>query len=197
VPFERYADDIVCHCKSQRQAEQLKRRLRQRLAECRLTMHPEKTRVVHCVDANRRGDHEHKKFDFLGYTFKPRVARNRYGRLFTNFSPAVSDKAATKIREEIRDWKLQRRGHEGLETLLHEYRPVIAGWVQYYGKFQPSRLLGVLQSLDEHLVRWARAKYKRLRHHVGRAWDWLHRLQAQQPTLFPHWRAALMKTTGR
>ena len=196
VPFERYADDIICHCDSRQQAEALQGQLKQRLAECRLTMHPEKTRVVYCVDANRRGDHEHKQFDFLGYTFKPRTTKNRRGRLFTNFSPAVSDKAAKAVRSEISEWGLQRRVHSSLIDLLQEHRSVITGWVNYYGLFQPSRLLVVLQSLDAHLVRWARAKYKTLRDRADRAWAWLRGLQQREPTLFPHWRAAIM-TTGR
>jgi RNA-directed DNA polymerase len=194
VPFERYADDIICHCDSQQQAQALREQLQHRLAQCRLTMHPEKTRVVYCADANRGGNHAQRKFDFLGYTFKPRAAMNRHGRLFTSFSPAVSDKAANALRSEIRDWGLQRRGHRDLADLLKEHRATLAGWVNYYGLFQPSRLLVVLRSLDAHLVGWARAKYKKLRDRADRAWAWLWGLQQREPTLFPHWRAAIMKT---
>lgn len=169
MPFERYANDIICHCDNRQQAEDLREQLQHRLAQWRLTMHPVKTRVVYCVDANRRGDYEHKQFDFLGYTFKPRKTRNRWGRLFTNFSPAVSDKAAKAVRSEISEWGLQRRGHSSLADLLQEHRSTIVGWANYYGLFQPSRLIVVLQSLDAHLVRWARAKYKTLKDRADRA----------------------------
>jgi hypothetical protein len=156
-------------------------------------MHPVKTRVVYCKDANRRGDHEHQQFDFLGYTFKPRTAKNRWGRLFTSFSPAVSDKAAKALRSEIRDWGWQRRVHSSLADLLQQHRSAIAGWVNYYGLLQPSRLMVVLNSLDAHLVRWARAKFKTLKDRADRAWTWLRGVQQREPTLFPHWRAAIMK----
>jgi RNA-directed DNA polymerase len=91
---------------------------------------------------------------------------------------------------------LQRRVHSSLADLLQEHRSAIAGWVNYYGLFQPSRLIVVLQSLDAHLVRWARAKYKTLNDRADRAWAWLRGMQQREPTLFPHWRAAIM-TTGR
>ena len=90
VKFERYADDVICHCDSHAQAQSLRAELEQRMAQCSLELHPEKTRVVYCVDANRREEHGECKFDFLGYTFKPRAARNRWGKMFTTFSPGVS-----------------------------------------------------------------------------------------------------------
>ncbi|WP_459570263.1 reverse transcriptase domain-containing protein, partial [Cupriavidus sp. 8B] len=48
VPFERYADDAICHCKSEVQARGLKQGLEMRLAECKLDLHPEKTKIVYC-----------------------------------------------------------------------------------------------------------------------------------------------------
>jgi group II intron reverse transcriptase/maturase len=106
VPFERYADDIICHCVSEAAALDLKNALSARLGACRLALSPTKTRVVYCRDANRRGVYPTRQFDFLGYTFKPRQAMNRSGRLFTSFSPAVSDKAGKAMRTEIRSWGL-------------------------------------------------------------------------------------------
>lgn len=194
VPFERYADDIICHCDSQAEAESLLAQLQERMAACRLELHPEKTRVVYCADANRRGDYAVRRFDFLGYTFKPRQAMNRRGRLFTSFSPAVSDKAGKAMRHEIRGWGLQRLSRYDLGELLARIRPVLVGWVRYYGLFHPSTLQGALRTLDFHLVRWAQRKYKKLRQHRTRAWDWLTQLQHRVPTLFPHWHAAIMAT---
>ncbi len=117
VPFERYADDIICHCDSRAETEALREQLQQRLAVCGLELHPEKTCIVYCADANRRGDHAVRRFDFLGYTFKPRQAMNRQGRLFTSFSPAVSDKAGKAMRHEIRGWGLQRLSRYDLGQL--------------------------------------------------------------------------------
>jgi group II intron reverse transcriptase/maturase len=194
VPFERYADDAICHCASQAQAESLLTELGDRLAACRLELHPEKTRVVYCADANRRGDHVNRRFDFLGYTFKPRWAKNRHGRVFTSFSPAVGDKAGKAMRHVIRGWGLQRLNRYSLDELLTRFRPVLVGWVRYYGLFHPSSLQRALRSLDFHLVRWAQRKYKRLRGHITRAWDWLTRLRRRAPTLFPHWSMATMAT---
>lgn len=192
VPFERYADDIICHCDSREQAEALWAELRERLAACHLELHPEKTRVVHCADANRRDEYSVRKFDFLGYTFKPRQAMNRAGRLFTSFSPAVSDKAGKAMRHEIRGWGLQRLSRYDLGELLERIRPVLVGWVRYYGLFHPSTLQLALSTLDLHLVKWAQRKYKRLRGHVSRAWGWLRQLRKRAPTMFPHWGAAIM-----
>lgn len=196
VPFERYADDIICHCNSQAEAESLRTELQARLAACRLEMHPDKTCVVYCADANRREQHDLRRFDFLGYTFKPRQAINRRGRLFTSFSPAVSDKAGKAMRHEIRGWGLQRLSRYDLDQLRARIRPVLVGWVRYYGLFHPSSLQRALKTLDLHLVQWAQHKYKKLRGHVTRAWDWLTALRQRAPTLFPHWSAA-MRTTER
>jgi len=196
VPFERYADDIICHCNSEAEVESLRAELQDRLGACRLEMHPEKTRVVYCADANRRGEHDVLQFDFLGYTFKPRRAMNRRGRLFTSFSPAVSDKAGKAMRHEIRGWGLQRLNRFDLDELLARIRPVLVGWIRYYGLFHPSTLQRALKTLDIHLVQWAQSKYKTLRRHHTRAWNWLTRLQRRAPTLFPHWHAAI-KTTER
>jgi len=194
VPFERYADDIICHCDSQAQTESLWEQLRERLAACQLELHPEKTRIVYCADANRRGDHDVRRFDFLGYTFKPRQAMNRQGRLFTSFSPAVSDKAGKALRREIRGWGLQRLSRYDIGELLARFRPVLVGWVRYYGLFHPSTLQRALKTLDLHLVKWAQRKYKRLRGHLARAWAWLTQLQRRAPMLFPHWGRAIMAT---
>jgi RNA-directed DNA polymerase len=190
VRFVRYADDIICHCDSKDEAERLRLDIADRLANCRLELHPEKTKVVYCADANRRGHHALHQFDFLGYTFKPRQSMNRKGKLFISFSPAVSDKAGKAMRQTIRGWGLQRLSRYELNELQERFCPVLAGWVRYYGRFYPSALQKALRTLDLHLVKWALRKYKKLRGHVSRAWDWLGRLQQRAPTLFPHWAIA-------
>lgn len=194
IPFERYADDVICHCSSLVQAQTLRAELQERLAACQLQMHPGKTCVVYCADANRRGVYNQRKFDFLGYTFKPRQAMNRRGQLFTSFSPAVGDRAGKAMRHEILSWGLQRLSRYGLADLLSQYGKVLTGWVRYYGLFHPSTLQRALKSMDLHLVKWAQRKYKRFRGHVSRAWKWLSQLQIRAPTLFPHWGLAIKAT---
>ena len=196
VPFERYADDIICHCASRAQAEALRAQVQARLAECGLELHPQKTKVVYCADAKRRGTYGTRQFDFLGYTFKPRRAANKQGVVFTNFAPAVADKAAVAMRQQIHGWALARHNRWSLEEVLDRIRPVVTGWVRYYGLFYPSTLYRALQTLDQHLMLWARRKYKGLAQHTERAWNWLRGLQARQPRLFPHWFKSIM-TTGR
>lgn len=187
LPFERYADDIVCHCRSEAQARALREVLEARFEACKLELHPQKTKIVYCKDANRRGKYPNQQFDFLGYTFRPRSAKNRNGELFVSFAPAVSDKAAKSLRQRIRRWRLHRRNDLALEDLAQWTRPVLAGWVRYYGRFHPSVLCGALRTLDKFLVRWVQRKYRRLRNHYLQAWDWLRRVKARRPRLFAHW----------
>jgi RNA-directed DNA polymerase len=195
IPFERYADDIICHCMSEAQARVLKEALLQRLGQCHLELHPHKTKIVYCKDANRRGSYPEQRFDFLGYTFRPRSSKNGMGQLFVSFAPAVSEKAAKAIRQRMRRWRLHHRNDLALGEIARWTQPMLTGWVRYYGRFHASALRRALRTLDDFLVRWAQRKYKRLRAHKRRAWQWLWRVHARQPDLFAHW--ALVSTVGR
>jgi hypothetical protein len=187
IPFERYADDVICHCRSEAQARSLRQALEARLATCKLELHPQKTKIVYCKDTNRLNSHPEQQFDFLGFTFRPRQSMNRTGNLFVSFSPAVSDKAAKAMRNVVRRWKLHHRSDLDLGDIARWTRPMLLGWVRYYGRFHRSALRSALRTLDQFIVRWAQRKYKRLKGHTKRAWDWLRRLQARQPNLFAHW----------
>lgn len=195
IPFERYADDIICHCKSEGQARALKDALAQRFAQWHLELHPHKTTIVYCKDANRRGRYPEQRFDFLGYTFRPRSSKNATGKVFVSFAPAVSEKAAKAIRQRMRRWQLHQRNDLALEEIARWTYPMLRGWLGYYGRFHASALRRALRTLDDFLVRWAQRKYKRLRAHKGRAWQWLWRVRARQPDLFAHW--ALASPVGR
>ena len=128
VPFERYADDAIVHCRSERQAEAVLDAIRGRFAQCGLELHPTKTRIVYCKDDDRRGEHEHVAFDFLGYTFQPRRAKNRWGKYFVSFLPAISTKAAKAIRATIREWRMaSTRNNQRLEDLARARQPGGAG----------------------------------------------------------------------
>ena len=187
IPFERYADDAICHCQSEVQALELRRALEQRFAECKLQLHPQKTTIVYCKDANRSGQYPERAFDFLGYTFRPREAVNRKGKRFTAFLPAVSKKAAKKMRCRIRRWRLHRRNDLELADIAKQVRPVLTGWVRYYGRFFPSKLQEELRTIDVYIVRWATRKYKRFQGHTMATWDWLRSVKRRDPGLFAHW----------
>lgn len=188
IPFERYADDSVCHCRTRKQAEHLKNALEQRFADCGLELHPEKTKIVYCKDDDRRLDYPVTSFDFLGYTFRPRRSKSRRGKFFINFSPAISNTAAKAIRQEVRSWKLHLRSDKALEDLARMFNAVIRGWLNYYSAFYKSALYATLRQIDRRLVIWATRKFKRLRGHRRRATHWLERIARRQLGLFAHWR---------
>ncbi|HSE43871.1 MAG TPA: group II intron reverse transcriptase/maturase [Gemmatimonadales bacterium] len=190
-PFERYADDAVVHCASELEARGVLDALARRLAEVGLELHPGKTRIVYCKDSDRRGSHEHERFDFLGYTFRPRLSKNKFGKYFVNFSPAVSDNAKREIGREIRSWHIARRSDKALTDLARMFNPIVQGWINYYGRFYKSMLFLVLRRLNERLVRWAMRKYKRLRGHYVRAVKWLADVGRRSPNLFAHWRVGV------
>jgi len=186
APFERYADDIVVHCGSEMHARQLWVEIADRLKTVGLELHPEKTKVVYCKDANRPGDSEHTSFDFLGYAFRGRLARGPRG-YFMSFAPALSPAARKAISHTIRDWHLRRRTTEDLSSLAREINPQVRGWIGYYGAFYRSELHFLAYRIDQHLVRWARHKFKRLRYSPVRAWAWLAAVKQREPDLFVHW----------
>jgi group II intron reverse transcriptase/maturase len=190
--FERYCDDVVIHCETRQQAEQIRDAVAVRLAECGgLQLHPDKTRIVYCQDGKRRGAHEHRSFTFLGYTFRSRRVRTRTGAYFFSVNPAVSDEAAKRIRRQIRSWRLHLRSGSTLGDLARQINPIVRGWINYYGRFYKSELIYVLNGINHYLMRWAMQKYKRLRRHRQRAWERLGYVASQYPNLFAHWQLGL------
>lgn len=187
IRFCRYADDGVLHCKSERQARLVLQKLDQRLQECGLELHPEKTRIVYCADVNRRQAHPVIQFTFLGYTFRPRKAVDKYGRTYVNFSPAVSRAALTAMRQKVRGWHLQLKCDKDLGDLSNMFNPVLRGWMNYYGRFYPSALKPLWRNVNDYLVRWLRRKYKGLAIGVIRAARALGRLAETSPDAFVHW----------
>ena len=189
--FARYADDVVIHCKTKREAELLLEALKDRMKECHLELHPEKTVIVYCKDGTRKDDHDHISFDFLGYTFRPRRSMTKTGRVFLNFSPAVSGKAKKKIRDKIRKWKLPSRTGLRLEDIAKAINPQVRGWINYYGKFYRSSLYHLTDYIEYKLSLWARRKYKRFKGHKEKARRWLGRIRkGQHSNLFVHWKFA-------
>lgn len=197
IPFERYADDIIAHCQSEAQARWLHARIAIRLAQCHLELHPDKTHIVYCKDADRRGTSPQERFDFLGYTFRPRRSKNRQGKYFINFTPAVSARATTAMRQTIRSWRLHLRSDKTLNDLARMFNPILRGWVQYYGQYYKSALYPTFQVLDRILVKWAMRKFKKLKGHQRRATHWLGRIARRQPRLFVHWQMGVRPAAGR
>lgn len=191
VRFERYCDDVVVHCTSERQARFVKDSIARRLADCGLELHPDKTRVVYCKDSNRTGSYECEWFDFLGYTFRPRLSISRTGERFVSFAPAVSRQAQKAMGRAIRAWRINRRSDRTLEEFAAIINTVVRGWLNYYGRFYRSELKPVLRRINTYLIRWAMNKYKRLRGRPHRARQWLVTVHRRQPNLFEHWHAGM------
>jgi RNA-directed DNA polymerase len=188
ISFERYADDAICHCKSAEEAQALWKALADRFAVCKLSLHPEKTKIVYCKDVNRRGDYPNQSFDFLGFTFRARKTV-WHGHLYAHgFRPAPSPKALKAISRTIRRWTLHHRSDKSLQDLAAIYNPYIQGWINYYGQFYRKQLRPTLMRIDTYLIRWARWKFKRLRGRPKGAREWLVRVRRANPMLFSHWR---------
>jgi len=187
VEFERFADDAVVHCGSERQARKVWAALAERLASVGLRLHPDKTKIVYCKDSNRRGKYEHTSFTFLGYTFRPRESKAaRTGVIFTSFQPAMSPVALKAKSEIVRRWRVHRRMKMDLREVAEWLNPIVRGWMNYYGEFNRFEMYGLLQRINTYLMRWARKKYKRLR-----TWKrfkaWWRGLTERAPELFAHW----------
>jgi RNA-directed DNA polymerase len=195
-PWCRYADDGLAHCRTQAEAEQLKAALGERLHECGLEMHPVKTKIVYCKDDDRGGSYPVTSFDFLGYTFRARRSKNKRGKHFINFSPAMSNRAAKAIRQEVRSWSLPKRSDKSIEDLSSMFGAKIQGWINYYGRFYRSQMYMTLRHINGKLVWWAMRKFKKLKRHRRRAEHWLGRVATNCPKLFPHWRMGLLPTVG-
>jgi RNA-directed DNA polymerase len=188
VLFERYCDDVIVHARSEREARRLRAAIAARLAECGLELNEHKTRIVYCKSSVRRVSYERVAFEFLGYTFRPRLSRNGAGDVFVGFVPAVSDDARRQLGWEIRRWRLHLRSGTTLTALARSINVIVQGWINYYGRFYRSELVRLLKRINEYLVRWARWKYKRLRSHPAKARRFLAEVYRREPDLFAHWR---------
>lgn len=188
-PWCRYADDGLAHCKTLEEAEELKEALRERFKECGLEMHPDKTKIVYCKDGSRKGEYPEVQFDFLGYCFRRRKARNKKtGRIFDGYLPAMSLKAFKAIKETLRKgWNIGAKLYLSLKDIAEEINPRIRGWINYYGKFYASSLRTLRDYIDEMLVRWAKRKYKKLKGHSRRSSHWLEKSKEKYPKQFVHW----------
>jgi len=189
VEFERYADDAVVHCVTERQAREVLAGLEVRMVEVGLRLHPDKTKIVYCKDDNRRGRFDITSFTFLGFEFRCRTARNRQGKLFDRFLPAVSPVALKRLGQRLREMRIHRKTGHSLDELAAELNPVVRAWMDYYGWSFRSQLFPLLRRVNAYLARWARNKYKRLRSH-HRLQAWWYGVLDREPELFAQWRWA-------
>lgn len=192
VPFERYADDIIVHCGEEEQAKTLLEAIRSRLKECGLELHPVKTQIVYCKDDDRPGNQPNTAFDFLGYTFGPRRAKSRRGKLFVSFLPAMSAKSANSVRDTIRKWCISsKRSNQSLASIANLVNPALQGWITYYGRFSWSKCAKVLQYFNGVLAQWACRKYEGLSSRLGAAHHWLAGIARKNANLFAHWKSGI------
>jgi len=187
IPFERYADDVIVHCRSEQQARLIKRSIEERLKECGLEINPEKTRIVYCESGNRKGGYPDVSFDFLSYTFKPRRAKGRSGKIFKAFTPAVSKRARKSMSDVIRSWQLQKRSDLSLKEIAQWMNPIVRGWINYYGRYRGFEMVPICDQIIRKQIIWARRKYKKLRSY-WKAKRWLMKIVKSDRHLFAHWR---------
>ena len=193
----RYADDALVHCGSERQAQTVLDAIRGRLTQCGLELHSTKTRIVYCKDADRPGAYEQVRFDFLGYTFQPRRAKNRWGKFFVSFLPAMSTKAAKAVRRTIREWRMaSTRNNQRLEDLARVINPVVRGWMNYYGRFYRSKCVQALRHLNEALAARARRKYRRFHRRERASMHWLAGIARRDPTRLVLWQLGWKPDAG-
>ena len=186
VRFERFADDGVVHCATEYQARQVLAALHERMAQVGLELHLDKTGVVYCKDGKRRGAYDRTEFTFLGFTFRPRGALGKNGKMFLSFLPATSKDALKKMSAMVRAWRLHRRTGSTESDLARMINPVVRGWMAYYGAFYRSALTPLLGRINAYLMRWSRNKYERLRgrKRAHEAWS---RAVKLRPRFFAHW----------
>jgi RNA-directed DNA polymerase len=194
-PFERYADDSIVHCQNRLKADKVLEELKERLQECGLEAHPEKTKIVYCRDSNRNERHPHGEFDFLGYTFRPRQAQNSNRKeTFTNWLPSVSNKSMRSMTEKMKSWTIMRVSGCQIEEVAKFINPYIRGWINYYGNFYGAKLRSFMRCINVMIARWARRKYKKLRVSLIKAIRWLKGLSVRNPSLFAHWEFGVTPT---
>ena len=193
VPWCRYADDGLLHCKTEAEAQLLLSDLSRRFAECGLELHPEKTKIVYCKDSNRKGKYPQKEFTFLGYTFRARTSKNsRDNAIFASFTPAVSKAALKSMRAKTKKYNVRNRTDLELKDIAKWFNPILQGWLNYYGQYNRSSLYQVWRHFNLTLVAWAMKKYKRLNKRKTRAGKFLEMISKKEPNLFAHWRAGMV-----
>jgi len=185
VRFVRYADDVVIHCRSKEQAEEILEAVRRRLREVKLEIKEEKTRIAYCKDYRRRKKHEPVKFEFLGFSYQPRAIRSKInGKTITGFTAEISQTNQKKLREEIKEAVEWSNTTLEITDIAKRLNSKLRGWINYYGLYGKRCLRTTLVHIDIRLVKWMRMKYR-----IGNssAAVKLSSVKEQHPKLFYHW----------
>lgn len=187
IPWVRYADDGALNCVSIKQAKYIIKVLDKRFRLFGLELNLDKTKIVYCQDDNRKGNYENTSFDFLGYTFRKRIARKKTGELFVSFLPAMSDKAQKEIRKAIRSWRLQDKTSQSLKEIGDKINPQIQGWINYYSQYYKTAIYNILRYINRCLIKWVRRKYRN-KNSRKRATKWLDKIAKENSNIFAHWK---------
>jgi RNA-directed DNA polymerase len=185
--FVRYADDIIVHCNSQAEAEEVLKAIRNRLGECRLQLNEQKTKIVYCKKDYRRDKFKTVQFDFLGFSFQPRPTSNHGAEMFLGYDCAISRKSENKISEIFRKSEFHRWTQRDIYYIAKVFNPKIRGWINYYGKFRIHKLMRIFRIFHLRLIKWAVLKYKRFGGSMYKGGRWLRNLAVSYPGLFVHW----------
>lgn len=193
LPWCRYADDGLVHCKTEQQAKQMFEALSKRFEECLLEMHPTKSKIVYCKDDNRRDDYPNTQFTFLGYDFRRRSAKNtKQNKMFLSFSAAVSQSAKKSMRAKTKEIMKNMGTYKSLNEVADQLNPILRGWINYYGKYHKTALRSVFRHFNLSLIRWMMRKFKRFKGHKARTALFLVGLLEKEPELFAHWECGLI-----
>lgn len=187
IEFERYADDIIVHCCTLKQAQYVFKKIETRLNDCQLELHKGKSKIVYCKQATRAGKFENHSFDFLGFTFKPTQVRTKEGKLSLSFLPAISQKAKTSINDKIRKLKFHRWSNRELGDIAKCINPMLRGWINYYGRYSKYQMTSVMLFVNRRLLKWACNRYKRFRGNKNKTYQWLKAVYQNYNYLFVHW----------
>jgi RNA-directed DNA polymerase len=188
ISFERYADDVIVHCHTRKQSEMILQNIRERMYQCSLELHPEKTKIVYCKDYRRQESYSQVQFDFLGFSFQPRPTKSKRvaGGYYNLFDLAISRKSQKKIVEEIKSLKLHRWSEATIEDIADELYSKLQGWISYYGKHRRWIFLNTFRRLSYRLMLWVKNKYRMTS--IRKSYEWLKDYQKSHPKLFAHWR---------
>ncbi len=187
IAFVRYADDIVIHCNTELEAKQTLEAVRQRLAECKLRLNEEKTKIVYCQDYRRKKNDYKKKFDFLGFTFKPQSTFSNRGCMFLGYGCSISQSAQTRI---VTGWKKQNFHNQSVLTIQEiatRINPQMRGVIRYYGRYKMWALQKLIRHFHYRLAKWVLNKYKGLKGSLKKAHQWIEEIRVSYPTMFYHW----------
>lgn len=185
--FVRYADDIIIHCKTEEQSQLILERLTERLKQCNLSTHPDKTHIILCKDYRRKETGHKVSFDFLGFSFRPVGKPSKQGGMFLCYDCEISKKSYSKIVGEFRSSKFVRWANTW-EDIANYFNPKIMGWIQYYHKLQPWTLLDVFYRFHIRLIKWVMKRFKRFRGKWKQAIKYCKYIYRHFRYLFYHWR---------